>query len=115
MAYSLKWKICKTVTSSLAPLLNQVHTKGHSTGFNYPGEKGFQFHIEDGVQCEQCHGAGSEYIRLNTMKMLSRDELDPETVGHITPEKELCMTCHEEKHKHILPFKEEERFKKIAH
>jgi len=87
----------------------------HSTGFNYPEEKGFQFRIEDGVQCEQCHGAGSEYIRLNTMKMLARDELDPETVGHITPEKELCMNCHESEHKHILPFKEEERFKKIAH
>jgi hypothetical protein len=73
------------------------------------------FKIEDGIQCEQCHGAGNRYIKLNTMKMLSKDEINKEMVGQLNPDKELCMTCHEPKHEHILPFEEKERFKKIAH
>jgi hypothetical protein len=49
------------------------------------------------------------------MKMLSKDEINKEMVGQLNPDKELCMTCHEPKYDHILPFEEEERFKKIAH
>jgi len=87
----------------------------HSTGYNSDREKEAMFNIEDGVQCEQCHGAGNGYIKLNTMRMLSKGEIDKEMVGQLKPDKELCMTCHEPKHDHILPFEEEERFKKIAH
>ncbi len=87
----------------------------HSTGYNSNGKRDIMFKIEDGIQCEQCHGAGNGYIKLNTMKMLSKDEINKEMVGQLNPDKELCMTCHEPKHEHILPFEEKERFKKIAH
>jgi len=87
----------------------------HSTGYNSGIEKDAMFRIEDGVQCEQCHGAGNNYIHLNTMKRIFQGEILPESAGQIRPNKETCMECHEQKHSHILPFIEEERFKKIFH
>lgn len=87
----------------------------HSTGYNSGAERNAMFRIEDGIQCEQCHGAGNNYIRLNTMRRIFQGELDPESVGQSKPNRETCMECHEQKHDHILPFVEEERFKKIAH
>lgn len=88
----------------------------HSTGYKSNKGRDTLFNIEDGVQCEQCHGAGNGYVKFNIMKMIANNEIDAASVGQIKPDKKLCMTCHDEtKHDHILPFDEKKRFKKIAH
>ncbi len=74
------------------------------------------FHIADGVQCERCHGPGSEYMAAEVM-------LDPEAAreaGLRKPDRRLCMVCHKVKFSHtsvieVKPFDYDEAMKKIAH
>lgn len=68
------------------------------------------------VGCENCHGAGSGYKSKKTMEGIFSGEINPATVGLINPNKEVCLTCHNEK---SMTFKEEFDFNamaaKIAH
>ena len=70
----------------------------HATGANAEEwERDETFHIEDGVQCETCHGPGSEYMDLDTM-------VDPKmarAAGLIMPAKDDCMKCHNAKGSHL--------------
>jgi YVTN family beta-propeller protein len=74
------------------------------------------FHIEDGVQCERCHGPGSEYLAAEIMA-------DPEAAmaaGLRKPDQRTCMVCHKEKGSHtavldVWPFDFEEALARIAH
>ena len=51
-----------------------------------------------GVQCEACHGAGSEYKTLSVMK----DPAKAKAAGLVMPTQATCNTCHDgkEHHKH---------------
>ncbi len=51
-----------------------------------------------GVQCEACHGAGSEYKTLSVMKDLAKAK----AAGLVMPTQETCNRCHDGKdhHKH---------------
>ncbi len=73
------------------------------------------FHVEDGVQCEACHGPASGYM---AMMMGKKGKLPPE-VRPKMPTKEDCMVCHREKPSHAVlkakPFDFEKAWKKIAH
>ena len=73
------------------------------------GKKGHS--IEDGVGCESCHGAGSEYKARKVMK--KRD--DAIAAGLVIPTKELCVTCHNEESPTFKEFKFEEMVEKIKH
>ena len=56
-----------------------------------------EFRVEDGVQCEKCHGPGSEYMPAEVMT-------DPEAAmmaGLKMPEISDCMVCHVEKGSHV--------------
>ncbi|MFO7447296.1 MAG: cytochrome c family protein [Ignavibacteriaceae bacterium] len=67
--------------------------KCHTSGYNVAAElKQAKFKMEDGVQCETCHGAGSEYKSLKVMK--SREESIAK--GLIVHEKieDYCVGCH---------------------
>lgn len=70
----------------------------HSTGAEAEEwEKDDTFFVEDGVQCEKCHGPGSEYMPLEVM-------LDSEAssrAGLKIPTKTDCMVCHEPKGSHL--------------
>ena len=74
------------------------------------------FHIEDGVQCELCHGPGRDYMPAPVM-------FDPEAAkaaGLLKPDRRACMVCHKEKGSHtavleVEPFIYEEALKQIAH
>lgn len=74
------------------------------------------FHIEDGVQCERCHGPGSEYMAAGIMA-------DPEAAmaaGLRKPDSRTCIVCHREKGSHtavldVWPFEYEEALVRIAH
>jgi len=67
----------------------KCHVSGHNVDASLLDKK---FKIEDGVQCETCHGAGSDYKNLKIMK--SREESIAN--GLIVPEKleEFCVSCH---------------------
>ncbi len=74
------------------------------------------FHLQDGVQCELCHGPGSEYMDPAIMQ-------DPEAArnaGLRMPEKADCMVCHKEKGSHmavldVKKFDYEEALQRIGH
>ena len=74
------------------------------------------FHIEDGVQCERCHGPGSEYSDQETMV---KREAAME-VGLVMPTVEDCLACHRVKGSHVAVHKlpkldMEEAWKRIEH
>lgn len=65
----------------------------HASGYNVDAKfREAKFKIEDGVQCETCHGAGSEYKSLKIMK----DKAAVIANGLIVHEKteNLCISCH---------------------
>ena len=70
----------------------------HATGAEAEEwEKDETFHIEDGVQCEMCHGPGSEYMVEEIMT-------DPDAAmeaGLRMPEESDCLVCHMEKGSHV--------------
>ncbi len=74
----------------------------HATGAEAEEwEKDENFRIEDGVQCEKCHGPGSEYMPEEVMK-------DPEAAmaaGLKMPIINDCMICHVEKGSHVAVHK----------
>lgn len=69
--------------------------------------------IEDGVQCETCHGAGSEYKAMSVMK----NKEEAKKKGLIVPDSgaKFCTTCHNADSPTFKGFKYEEMSKKIAH
>ncbi len=67
--------------------------KCHVTGYNLDATMlGRKFKIEDGVQCETCHGASSAYKDMKVMK----DRNLAIEKGLIVHEKleEFCVSCH---------------------
>jgi YVTN family beta-propeller protein len=74
------------------------------------------FHVEDGVQCEKCHGPGSEYMDEKVMR-------DPEAArraGLRRFTKRDCAVCHYVKGSHSTvhqkaPLDVEDAWNKLAH
>lgn len=74
----------------------------HATSWNAENwEKDDTFHIEDGVQCEGCHGPGSEYASLEVMK----DRQAAMKAGLRLPDRDYCVNCHIEKGSHVAVLK----------
>ncbi len=69
------------------------------------------FNMEDGVQCESCHGAGKDYKSKKTME----DKAKAIAAGLIIPDEALCKKCHNEESPTYKDFKYEEQLKTIAH
>ncbi len=74
------------------------------------------FFIQDGVQCEKCHGPGSEYMDPEVMS----NRQAAMQAGLRMPTRDLCMVCHNEKGSHLAVHKlpkldMEEAWKTIAH
>ncbi len=75
----------------------------HTAGFGAP-ESQFskKFAMEDGVQCESCHGPGGEYKSRKTMKQIAEERGDDKKgksataakVGLIIPDENTCKQCH---------------------
>ncbi len=89
--------------------------KCHATGYNIdPSRLGKRFKIEDGVQCETCHGPGSDYKSIKVMK----DEQEAVANGLILYKdnpKELCVGCHNEESPTFSSFDFDQMWKKISH
>ncbi|NOX64578.1 MAG: cytochrome C554 [Chlorobi bacterium] len=78
--------------------------------------KGKKFKIEDGVQCEACHGAGSKYKKKSIMKDHAKavaagltDFKDKATI------QKKCETCHNKKSPSYKKFDFKKMWKEIAH
>ncbi|MCP5103327.1 MAG: cytochrome C554 [bacterium] len=59
----------------------------HTTGYD---GKAFK---EEGVGCEACHGAGSDYKKMSVMK----DKKKSIEMGMVVPGEAVCKECHNEK------------------
>jgi YVTN family beta-propeller protein len=69
----------------------------HATAYNAEAwEKDEGFRTEDGVQCEVCHGPGSEYMSEAVM----RNRPEAMKAGLRMPDERFCMGCHMEKGSH---------------
>jgi len=77
----------------------------HTTGYKKSTD------LLKGVQCEACHGAGSDYKNMNIMK----DKAKAVEAGLIMPTEETCKTCHNEKSPTFKGFKFEEAKKTGVH
>jgi len=67
--------------------------KCHVTGYGQDASL-FEpkFDMKDGVQCEACHGPGSDYKTMAVMK----DRAKAVAAGLIIGDEKLCKTCHNE-------------------
>jgi hypothetical protein len=75
------------------------------------------FAKEDGVQCESCHGPGSDYKAMSVMK----DKAKAVAAGLIMPSvsdgsaEKHCKTCHNQQSPTFKSFNFKEAWQKIAH
>ncbi|MDQ1352970.1 MAG: hypothetical protein QG657_3276 [Acidobacteriota bacterium] len=85
----------------------------HVTGFNAGGYKVGDATAAtlEGVQCESCHGPGSEYKTISVMK----DKKLAMEKGLIEPNEALCKKCHNEKSPTFKGFNFKEYSAKIDH
>jgi len=88
--------------------------KCHASGYNVDASLiGKKFKVEDGVQCETCHGAGSDYKDMKVMKdkelsikngLVVHDKLDT-----------FCTGCHNSESPTFVDINIEEAWQKIKH
>lgn len=67
------------------------------------------------VGCEACHGPGSEYKSMRTMKQIFSGEVEGATVGLMTSTEETCVGCHNEESPTFKGFDFDEYYGKITH
>ena len=100
-----------------APHTARVCLGCHATGANAEDwQRDETFLIEDGIQCETCHGPGSEYMDEAVM----RDRELAMERGLKVPSAQTCMICHGPKgsHEAVLssePYNVDEALQTIAH
>jgi hypothetical protein len=88
----------------------ECHASGFSADASIEGKK---FKVEDGVQCETCHGPGSEY---KDMKIMKNRELAIKNGMKVYDKMEdLCVQCHNKKSPTYKPIDVAEAWKKIEH
>jgi hypothetical protein len=88
--------------------------KCHVSGYNAAADmKQAKFRMEDGVQCETCHGAGSEYKSLKVMK----DRTQAIANGLVFHEKkeDYCVGCHNSQSPTFKGFEFAAMWEKIKH
>lgn len=71
------------------------------------------FDLKQGVQCESCHGPGSEYMKLSVMKD-SSEAVNKGLLIHTEKEK-WCVNCHNPESPTYVPFDYEPLWEMIAH
>lgn len=88
--------IAKAKGLSTNAVLSEACLKCHVSGYNINASlKSAKFKMEDGVQCETCHGAGADYKSLKVMKDLKVAEKNGLVVFKTDEERvALCKECH---------------------
>ena len=72
---------------------------------------GAKYSVEDGVGCESCHGPGSDYMKMSTMK----DQEKAVAAGMVVPTEKTCVKCHNEKSPTYKKFVFKDRVAQVAH
>lgn len=88
--------------------------KCHAIGYDLDAsllDKNFK--IEDGVQCETCHGPGSEY-KSKTVMQDKKLAVEKGLLLYKNPE-ELCKKCHNDKSPFFKGFEFKTMWAKIVH
>ncbi|MBI5729914.1 MAG: cytochrome c family protein [Ignavibacteriales bacterium] len=89
--------------------------KCHVSGYNVDKALvGAKFKVEDGVQCETCHGPGSGYKAMNVMKN-KEEAIKKGLIVHKEDKEKFCKTCHNPESPSYKDFKFDEMWKKIVH
>ncbi|NIT59987.1 MAG: cytochrome C554 [Aliifodinibius sp.] len=92
--------------------------KCHVTEYGVDDERLESKYVKNmGVQCESCHGPGSEYKKMSIMKDRQKSiehGLNAIAVSDGSAE-ELCVTCHNEESPTFKAFKFDEMWSKMAH
>lgn len=88
----------------------RCHTSGYDANENLIGKK---FKVEDGVQCETCHGAGSDYKDLKVMK--NREEAIKNGLFLPDSKEEFCKDCHNSESPTFKEFDFEKAWTSIQH
>ncbi len=101
---------------TVPPQNSAVCLQCHGTAASVPEQyRAETFHVEDGVQCERCHGPGERYATEEIMK----DRQRAMSLGLIRPTGDLCMGCHKPKPSHEFmnkkPFDFESAYSRIKH
>jgi len=112
-----KWEASKHAQAAAVLQGKEVTDKCygcHATGFGKP--TGFKSDslatvLLAGVQCEACHGPGSDYKKINVMK----DRKLAVQAGLIIPNAESCTQCHNTLHHKDLIFDYKTAWPQIAH
>jgi cytochrome c peroxidase len=71
--------------------------------------------MDQGVSCEACHGAGSEYNDMKVMKQITAGEVKGADYGLTDADEANCVTCHNEKSPTFKGFEYKEYVLKIVH
>lgn len=89
------------------------HASGYDVDKKLLGKK---FKIEEGVQCETCHGAGEKYKSKKVMKdhakSVAAGMVDFSAPGSIEKQ---CVTCHNEKSPTFKKFDFAKRWEEVKH
>jgi YVTN family beta-propeller protein len=109
-------KVAASFKMTVQPQNSAICLQCHGTAANVPAEyRADTFHVEDGVQCERCHGPGEKYATEEAMM----DKNKAISLGLIIPTKDVCMNCHLSKPSHefmnIKPFDFESAYSRIQH
>ncbi|MBT4289403.1 MAG: hypothetical protein HOD92_18920 [Deltaproteobacteria bacterium] len=76
---------------------SQYDEKGKAHPASFFGKK---YKIEDGVQCEDCHGPGQKYVKKKIMKKIKYKEggaaksATAKKMGLWVPNEKVCKACH---------------------
>ncbi len=84
------------------------HVTGFGKGYKVGDANAANF---EGVGCETCHGAGSDYKAMSVMK----DKKEAIAKGLLIPNEATCKTCHNAKSPTFKGFNYAEALKKIDH
>ncbi|MFA5805616.1 MAG: cytochrome c family protein [Melioribacteraceae bacterium] len=93
-----------------APECLKCHVSGYNVDKALVGAK---FKMEDGVQCETCHGPGSAYKSMAVMK--KKDEAKKKGLMIHDDGAKFCKTCHNSESPFFKDFKYDKMWEKIAH
>ncbi|MCX6163731.1 MAG: cytochrome c family protein [Ignavibacteriae bacterium] len=78
-----------------------------------PDELAESFVKEDGVQCESCHGPGSEYKAMSVMK--DKQKAIDNGLNVPSDKAQFCTGCHNPESPSYKEFKFDEMWEKIKH